>query len=234
MNTLIRYCAYPVIAGGSFLLLTLLATQGIAYWPAFPLVAVAASLLVAILERIAPYDARWNHDHGDTRTDLLHVVVGQALLQSSIAVLFVLRPLWLHDALWPLGWPLWAQILLAGAIMDFWLYTMHRASHVSAFLWRLHAVHHSPERLYWLNGSRRHPLSAIALAGPGLMTLALLGATPIAVGAWLSFISVHLAFQHANLDYTLGPLRRWMAVASSSAKRSSRAAYLAASVENLL
>jgi sterol desaturase/sphingolipid hydroxylase (fatty acid hydroxylase superfamily) len=84
---------------------------------------------------------------------------------------------------------------------------------VQDFLWRLHLLHHSSERLYWLNGGRRHPLSALVLAGPGLAILILLGATPIAVGAWMSFMSVHLAFQHANLDYSLGALRRLLAVA---------------------
>ncbi|WP_422822321.1 sterol desaturase family protein [Vreelandella nanhaiensis] len=34
---------------------------------------------------------------------------------------------------------------------------MHRASHRIGWLWRLHAPHHSAERLYWLNGKRRHP-----------------------------------------------------------------------------
>jgi sterol desaturase/sphingolipid hydroxylase (fatty acid hydroxylase superfamily) len=30
------------------------------------------------------------------------------------------------------------------------------------------------------------------------------------ITAWLTMLSVHLAFQHANLDYSLGPLRRWI------------------------
>ena len=46
-----------------------------------------------------------------------------------------------------------------------------------------------------------------------MLTLLILGATPIAVGAWLSFMSIHLAFQHANLNYSLGPLRGWFGVA---------------------
>jgi sterol desaturase/sphingolipid hydroxylase (fatty acid hydroxylase superfamily) len=70
-----------------------------------------------------------------------------------------------------------------------------------------------PERLYWLNGGRRHPLSALVLAGPGLIVLLALGARPIALGAWLGIMSIHLAFQHANLDYCLGPFRRVLGVA---------------------
>ena len=215
MRLLIRHTAYPLIAGGLFMLLLTMATAGIAYWPLFPLVVATGITLVALLERIAPYEPDWNHDHdGDTVADALHLFVSYLLIQSSVAIAFGLRNLLPADwVLWPQQASMWAQVLLAGLILDLGLYTMHRASHASGFLWKLHAIHHSPERLYWLNGGRRHPLSALVLAGPGLTVLFLLGATPIAVGAWLSFMSVHLAFQHANLDYRLGPFRHLLGVA---------------------
>jgi sterol desaturase/sphingolipid hydroxylase (fatty acid hydroxylase superfamily) len=215
MKTLIRYLAYPALAGSILLLLVVLASRGIAYWPTFPLIAFAGIAAVALLERIAPFEPDWNRDHaGDTRVDALHLIVSTLLIQSGVAMAFGLRAL-LPDgsALWPDRAPMWAQVLLAGAILDLGLYAMHRASHAHGFLWRLHAIHHSPERLYWLNGRRRHPLSALVLAVPGLTVLLALGATPIAVGAWLSFMSVHLAFQHANLDYRLGLLRYLLGVA---------------------
>lgn len=215
MRTLIRYAAYPLVAGGAFALLLAMAVQGIVYWPAFPLVVLGGIGIVALLERIAPFEPDWNRDHdGDTLADALHLFVSYLLIQSAVAMAFGLRSLVPEGfGLWPDAAPLWAQVLLAGIIMDLGLYTMHRVSHVSGFLWRLHAIHHSPERLYWLNGGRRHPLSALVLAAPGLTLLLALGATPIAVGAWMSFMSVHLAFQHANLDYRLGPLRHLLGVA---------------------
>ncbi len=215
MRILVRYLAYPLIAGGAALLLFVLAARGWGYWPLFPLVVVAGFSAVALLERCYPYQAAWNLDHdSDTRADVLHLFVSQALIQTSVAAGFGLRAAWPElPRFWPAEWPLWAQVLLAGAVLDFGLYAMHRFSHASGFLWRLHAIHHSPERLYWLNGGRRHPLSALVLAGPSLTLLLLLGATPIAVGVWMSLMSIHLAFQHANLDYTLGPVRRLLAVA---------------------
>lgn len=215
MKPLIRYLSYPLVAGSSLALLTTLATSGAAYWPWFPLIVIAGITTVAVLERIAPYEPDWNRDHdGDTRTDSLHLIVSYLLIQSAVAMAFGLRVLLADEvALWPREAPMWVQVLLAGAILDLGLYAMHRASHASDLLWRLHAIHHSPERLYWLNGGRRHPLSALVLAAPGLMVLFALGATPIAVGVWMSFMSIHLAFQHANLDYRLGPLRHLFAVA---------------------
>ena len=209
MRTLIRYLSYPLIAGGSAVLLVALANEGLPYWPLFPLIVAVGIACVALLERIAPFEASWNRDHGgDTRIDAVHFMVSYLLIQTAVATAFGLRG-FLPEAwgFWPREAPMLLQVLLAGAVMDSGLYAMHRASHAHGLLWRLHAIHHSPERLYWLNGGRRHPLSALVLAGPGLIVLLALGATPIAVGAWLSFMSVHLAFQHANLEYRLGPFR---------------------------
>lgn len=217
MLTAIRYGSFPLVEGGAALLIIWMASAGVAYWPYFLLVSLSAILVVAVLEQVAPYEREWNRDHdGDTFRDVLHITVNQILVQSSVAIGFGLRGLVPESlTLWPSGAPMWVQVLLAGAIFDLGLYAMHRFSHTQPFLWRLHMLHHSPERMYWMNGGRRHPISALILAGPGLALLILLGATPIAVGAWLSILSIHLCFQHSNLDYSLGPLRHFFCVAEN-------------------
>jgi sterol desaturase/sphingolipid hydroxylase (fatty acid hydroxylase superfamily) len=217
MQPLIHYLAFPLIGGGAAVTLIVMASSGVAYWPVFPLVTLAAMLCIAGLERVQPYEPQWNLDHaGDTLLDVLHISMNQVLVQSTVAIAFSLRGLLpQHLTLWPSSAPVWAQVLLAGAVIDIGLYAMHRISHQQPFLWRLHMLHHSPERLYWMNGGRRHPLSALILAGPALTLLTLLGATPIAVGTWLAILSVHLCFQHSNLDYSLGPLRHLFCVAEN-------------------
>lgn len=210
---LIRYAAYPLIFGAAALAVLALAERGTPSWVGFLAVAVPGAVAVALLERIQPYQTRWLRDHGDTGVDVLHLLVNLGLLAGTAFALHALRDRLPHLEAWPHVWPLWAQILLAGTAIDFGLYLMHRLSHRVPWLWRLHAVHHSAERLYWMNGERRHPLSAILLAGPGIAVVVLLGASPAAVSAWLSLLAVHLAFQHANLDYTVGPLRHVLGVA---------------------
>lgn len=175
------------------------------------LVAIIGMTTVALLERAAPYQRAWLSDHGDLGADIVHALVGFALLALSAFALHALRTN--MPSIWPSHWGNFYQVLLAALVMDLGLYVMHRASHYMHWLWRLHAIHHSPERLYWLNGERRHPLSALILAGPGLLAVSLLGAPPMIVSAWLSLLSVHLAFQHANLDYSVGPFRYVLGVA---------------------
>ena len=75
------------------------------------------------------------------------------------------------SVIWPTFFSIWLQVICAGAIMDFGLWYMHWLSHQKHFLSKLHALHHSPERLYWLNGERRHPLSALLMAGSGILRI---------------------------------------------------------------
>lgn len=209
---LIRWGSYPLIFGGSAALLLSLLYRGIPAWPAsLPIVALAL-LAVALLERLQPFRRAWLEDRDDSLTDFIHLLVNLSLIQLGSLLLTLLGP-WLSLELFPLHWPWWAQLLLVALLIDCGLYLMHRASHRFAWLWHLHAPHHSAERLYWANGERRHPLSALLLAGPGLLLLALLGAPAELSATWFALLTVHLAFQHANLDYELGPLRRLLAVA---------------------
>lgn len=212
-HCLVRFGAYPLVMGA--VVATALAVLGGALpaWPVLLLIAAAGITAVALLERLQPFEPAWLADHGDSRADAWHGLVNFGLLAATAYLLHALRGTLPVTALWPEAWPVWLQCLLAGAVLDLGLYAMHRVSHGVPWAWRLHAIHHSAERLYWLNGERRHPLSALLMAGPGLLIVVALGAPPLIVSTWLAFLSVHLAFQHANLDYTVGPLRRWVGTA---------------------
>ena len=210
---LIRYGFYPVVMTSTLGAVGLVLYGVLPRWPTLVVIATLGIAAVALLERLQPYERDWLRDHGDLRADVLHGLVNLGLLAGTAYALNALRGAMPVLTLWPTTWPLWMQLLLAGALIDVALYAMHRFSHHAPWAWRLHAIHHSAERLYWLNGERRHPLSALLMAGPGLLVTVGLGAPPHILSAWLTLLSVQLAFQHANLDYRVGPLRRWLGVA---------------------
>lgn len=212
MRALIRYLAYPAIL--TAVIAIALAAVNLPEAPFVPPgVTLAGVLSVGALERISPYERDWTQNHGDLGADILYNLLGAALIQLSIHFIYPLSLDMVSLRLWPQSLPLWVGVLAAGAIIDFGLYWMHRWSHRAKLLWRFHQPHHSPERLYWLNGERRHLVSALILASPGLLAAALLGLPQIALAAWFAILPVHLAFQHANIDYTLGPFRKLLGVA---------------------
>lgn len=212
-ESLIRYGSYPAVMLPAAVLVGAVANGWVPAWPTLAMVSALGIVGVAWLERLLPYEQDWLHDHGDLRADVLHGIANLVLLAGTAYLLHALRGHLPVASLWPRHWPGALQLLLAGVIVDVGLYAMHRLSHRYAWAWRLHATHHSAERLYWLNGERRHPLSALLMAGPGLGAAVALGAPPQVLSAWLALLSVQLAFQHANLDYRVGPLRRWLGVA---------------------
>ena len=208
---IIRYASYPVIFGLSALAVVWVINNTSNAWPWFTSIAGLALLIVASLERVQPYQKQWLQNYGDLHVDILYAISSLGLLSATAWALSFLR----LDlvSLWPDRLPTSLQIILAGAVIDAGLYFMHRLSHHIDWLWRLHALHHSAERLYWLNGERRHPLSAVLLASPGIIVVVALGAPPLIISAWFSLLTIHLAFQHANLDYSLGPFRKLLGVA---------------------
>lgn len=212
MRRIIRYFAYPLIMSLVFAAAMSFGTSPSA-WHVLPIVTLAGVLLVGALEQISPYQLDWTKNHGDVAADIQYNLLGAMLIQASVHYLYPLSAESFSLGLWPNEWPLWMSIIAVGVIFDFGLYWMHRWSHRSPLLWRFHQPHHSPERLYWLNGERRHIVSALILASPGLLVAAVLGAPQTALAAWFAILPVHLAFQHANIDYTLGPARRLLGVA---------------------
>jgi len=111
-----------------------------------------AIALSFIAERIAPFEENWNHSKGDTTRDTLHAVINELTNAASIAAIPILAAMTHGFDVWPGEWPLWAQLVMTILIADFGITMAHYASHKIEALWRLHAVHHSVERMYGFNG----------------------------------------------------------------------------------
>lgn len=191
-------------------------TVAVAAPTSYPL-ALAAILWGAIaviipLERFLPYRPEWNRNQGDFLGDLFHMVFSFSLtakaVEAAVWAAFMGASAWLSAAagfgLWPSSWPLPMQLLLSVVLAEAGLYAIHRLAHENAWLWRLHAVHHSAPRLYWLNAGRFHPLDILVQSLPSMLPLVLLGApAPVLFLHW-TFTGVHGLLQHSNIAMRLG------------------------------
>ncbi|MDH4652493.1 MULTISPECIES: sterol desaturase family protein [unclassified Pseudomonas] len=179
------------------------------YWLAALLVpAIALSFLA---EAGLPYEPQWNRPRGDRLRDGLHALFNES--QSLLGVSVIpLAATWLQGLdTWPNHWPLIFQLLLAVLVADLGVTLMHYLSHRLEPLWRLHAVHHSVQRLYGFNGLMKHPLHQAVEALAGTAPLLLLG-MPQGIAALLAFaIALQLLLQHSNVDMRIGPLRHLFA-----------------------
>ena len=109
-----------------------------------------------------------------------------------------------HGALGRL--PLWEQGVIYLVATDLTLYWIHRAFH-DGFLWKYHAVHHASKDVEWISAARFHPVN-LALGTCAVDIAALLcGISPEVFIVLAPFNTIYSVFVHANLDWTLGPLK---------------------------
>lgn len=108
--------------------------------------------------------------------------------------------------------PLAARLALAFVIGEIGFYWGHRLSHEIPWLWRYHAIHHSPRHMYFLVNTRSHPVDTIVTRLFGMIPLYLLGlAGPSVAGSATPVFVIILGtfwgfFIHANLRVRLGAL----------------------------
>ncbi len=93
--------------------------------------------------------------------------------------------------------------LLVAGLGEYWL---HRLSHRWPPMWGFHALHHSAERIYWLNGFRSHPVNIAWHQLGGYAVLLFLGIDDVTLLALSCVAIAAAAFQHANANLRFGPL----------------------------
>ena len=173
----------------------------------------ASLVIVATFERIQPFVPDWNQSKGDLATDAAYLptFLGvNALIEPFVRVAAVAVGAALSDALgvglWPTSWSLLAQLVLACVVVEAFDYWPHRLLHEVPWLWRFHAVHHNPKRLYWLNATRSHPVEIAFRGIANVIPLALFGAGEHVIALVALTNTVVGLYQHANIDFELGPL----------------------------
>ena len=180
-----------------------------------PLAAYAAGLLAALLitwhEIRLPYRASWKPRRPEVADDLLFLITVQVALPLLLAVSLVsvlAQYLVAHGivlgTVWPHHLPVWFQVVLMLLIADFGRYWLHRAFHKFGLMWRFHAVHHSPRRLYWLNVGRFHPIEKAVQYVFDALPFTLVGVSGDVLAGYFTFYAVNGFYQHSNCLVGLG------------------------------
>ncbi len=214
MRWALTYLLFPIVFGGAMTVAFVAAVQGWRVEPTVAAITVACAVIIAWAERRHTLFSNWRPTQRDVRTDLAHTAVSMVVVPKAVEL--GLRVLLLGFAaelarrfgmgVWPHQAHVGLQFLLALLISQFGEYWFHRLSHQTPWLWRLHATHHSPHRLYWLNAARFHPLDTALNYTVSIGPLILLGAGADMLMLLAVFMTVHGMFQHCNVDLRLGPL----------------------------
>ena len=147
----------------------------------------------------------------DFRIDLTYLALGflaiTPLAQQMIRVFaYVVAASFLSTGatIWPSGWPILLQLLLAVVVGEFGQYWFHRFAHSTDLGWRVHATHHGTPQVYWLNATRFHPIETVVKNLFQVGPLILLGCSRETFLVYGVVTACHGWVQHSNVAYRIG------------------------------
>ncbi len=196
------YAIFPFFAVGSMIAARALQARGVPNLLITPIVVGAFTALAALLERVRP---EWPHP---TRRDLpltleaahflcnFELGYGLALLVSALLerALRVAFP-----PVWPSGWPIALQLLLAVTLYEGSSYWQHRLLHRRSSLWPFHALHHSGAYLDLIRAARFHCVDFGTAALLAYLPLVVVGTPDDVVTLLAVLVSVLGLSQHGNI-----------------------------------
>jgi ornithine lipid hydroxylase len=222
----LQYLLWPAIFFGG------LTAAGMAFEAAHPVfwfnvVYLTTVAIIALFERLLPYETSWLEPDGETFNNLAHTLLTKGLVQVA-ASLAASGPMLIaahvqpisarFSTLWPDFLPLPVQVVLALIIAELGLYAAHRIAHERLYFWRFHALHHSVTRLWVINTGRFHLFDSLFKIALSQIPLYLLGA-PLPVFLWVAAITAiagllthcNIAMRTGLLDYVFVTprLHRW-------------------------
>lgn len=164
-----------------------------------------------VIEVMLPYQARWAMTWATFVADLKFVAVnaGSVAAISAGLAAFTITTAGTHSGP-ATHWPLALQLLVCLLIFEAINYTIHRLMHemrgsVGRFLWRSHAAHHLPPRLYLVMHAVFHPINAVLIQGIAIIApIWVMGYSPKVVAMFFMINGMHGLISHFNVDVRAG------------------------------
>ena len=213
VRSVVRWVAYPGTIGLGFFLQHTFLGMGQSLLIASYGAVILCSGLITALEYGFPARKEWLGGKREWTNDFIFMGVVQMVLPKLLSLAVPLIAIDLMAAngaatggIWPHHWPIALQTILMLVGAEFGRYWMHVLCHNWEPFWRLHAVHHSPHKLYWLNVGRFHPIEKALQFLLDSLPFILMGVSKDVLMAYFVFYAINGFYQHCNIDVRLGML----------------------------
>lgn len=189
---------------------------------------IVTLILVNIGQRAIPLRPDWvRSSPSEHKTDItswvvLMMVVDPILKRGLMPALTTFTVTLAQPAfslsLFPTGIPVALQIVLALVIAEFGQYWMHRFAHGGGWLWQVHTMHHSPQRISLANGFRTNPINMIWHQMAGIFVLMIIDTPEFVIHSMIIISTAISLFQHSNASlnftgwnwvFSTADLHRW-------------------------
>lgn len=105
--------------------------------------------------------------------------------------------------------PVWLEVALAVALLDYTLYLWHVLTHQAPCLWRFHLVHHVDLDLDASTALRFHFGEIIISAAWRAGQIIMIGVSPLALSIWQTLLLLSILFHHSNVRLPI-KFERWL------------------------
>jgi sterol desaturase/sphingolipid hydroxylase (fatty acid hydroxylase superfamily) len=162
-------------------------------------------------ELLYPYERRWAMTWRSLWSDT-KFAVPNGLTISVVGVVLGYFAIAISDNLTgpAQNWPFAAQLLACLMIFEGLNYAIHRAMHelpgrFGGWLWKVHAAHHLPPRLYLVMHAVFHPINAVIIRAFAIVVpIWLMGYDQQVIAIFGMLMSLHGLISHFNVDMRMG------------------------------
>lgn len=212
MARLVSYAFYPLLLAAT---LGLYAASLAWHWDlarVFMVLAGTRFVLLLAVEALHPARPQWRMTWPSFRRDLKYMAVnGGTAGLVKLGVGWASLDLSRLNAGLVSGMPLAVEILALVLGFEFFQYWYHRLSHegrgrLGAWLWKVHAPHHLPDRVYLLMHPVAHPINLLVSLALVQLPLVVLGARQESIFLFNALMGLQGLVSHFNVDIKAGPL----------------------------
>ncbi|MEW8317604.1 MAG: sterol desaturase family protein [Candidatus Thiodiazotropha sp.] len=203
LRRIIPYLVWPGLLGISGLFAALLLNQNLGVGNVLLATLFFSLACMGLLEALMPFRRDWRGIRREWLSNgiyfLLNGLNGNLAKVVAAVIAIGLAPE-------QTGVPLLIAVPAAVLIGSFTAYWWHRLGHRFALLWRLHGVHHVPEKLFMFNNNTVHFLDLLISGILTTLPLLVLGFSEQAIAIALFLGNFQGFFNHLNVDARMGIL----------------------------
>ena len=160
VRKIFSYVLFPFIVGTNISLLIVSITQGWDLGSSFTYMLLGNIVGMFFLEKIWFFKKEWNTNLAELIRDFGYFGFNGLL---DAAVKFGIGYLVITYASPTQLMPLWVSAILAILVVEFFGYWYHRIGHVNHFLWKIHSIHHVPDKVNLLNNNTANFLNIVLI-----------------------------------------------------------------------
>jgi sterol desaturase/sphingolipid hydroxylase (fatty acid hydroxylase superfamily) len=212
MDTFVSYGFYPLLLGITVALYFAAPAHGWNLATAFAWMAGVRMVVLLAVEFLHPARPQWKMTRASFWRDLKYMALNggtAGVLKLGIGVLAIDMSRWNTGIITPM--PVVAELIILCLVFEFFQYWLHRLSHEGsgrwgAWLWKMHAPHHLPDKVYLLMHPVGHPLNLVISLALVQLPMVVLGARPETIFLFNALMGLQGLLSHYNVDIKAGPM----------------------------